>query len=72
MMCLFLSNDLLTQTVSYPILITIPGCVASVWSIFYFKEIPLNRKNLYIILLSFTLIFVGALLVFVSKRRVNL
>nr|CAD2171365.1 unnamed protein product [Meloidogyne enterolobii] len=72
MMCLFLSNDLLTQTVSYPILITIPGCVASIWSIFYFKEIPLNRKNLYIILLSFTFIFVGALLVFVSKRRVNL
>lgn len=72
MMCLFLSNDLLTQTVTYPVLITIPGCVACIWSIFYFKEIPVNRKNLYIILLSFGLIFTGALLVFISKRRVKI
>ncbi|KAF7635407.1 hypothetical protein Mgra_00005226 [Meloidogyne graminicola] len=87
MICLFLSNDLLTQTITYPILITIPGCIASIWSIFYFKEIPLvstfyfklifkinlkNRRNLLINLIAFGLIFIGALFVFLSKRNINL
>jgi hypothetical protein len=44
--CLFLANDLLTQTVTYPVLITIPGCVATAWSLVYFREIKMVSEEM--------------------------
>uniref|UniRef100_A0A183C704 EamA domain-containing protein n=1 Tax=Globodera pallida TaxID=36090 RepID=A0A183C704_GLOPA len=72
MACLFLANDLLTPTVTYPVLVTLPGCVASLWSIYFFKEIEMNRRNSLIIFSSFTSIFCGAFMIFVSKSKVPL
>ncbi|KAL3082946.1 hypothetical protein niasHS_010748 [Heterodera schachtii] len=72
MACLFLANDLLTPTVTYPVLITLPGCVASLWSIYFFKEIEMNRRNSLIIFCSFLSIFCGASMIFVSKSKVPL
>lgn len=38
----FIANENLSQTVSFPIITMIPGCVASLWSIFVFKEIRVS------------------------------
>ena len=35
----FVANANLSQTVTFPIITMLPGCIASAWSIFYFKEI---------------------------------
>ncbi|KAI1732662.1 transmembrane family of transporters domain-containing protein [Ditylenchus destructor] len=68
MCCLFVSNDLLTQTVTYPVMTTIPGCVAAIWSIFFLKEIH-GKRNYAIICFAFLCIFIGAIFVFLSKLQ---
>ncbi|KAI6236152.1 hypothetical protein M3Y95_00127300 [Aphelenchoides besseyi] len=65
---LVIANDILGQVIVYPMTTTIPGVVASLWSIFYFKEIN-SRRNYTILLISFTVIAVGALLVSFSKLK---
>ncbi|CAJ0916199.1 unnamed protein product, partial [Mesorhabditis belari] len=40
----FIANDNLSQAVTFPIITTLPGCVAALWSIFYFKEIQGKRN----------------------------
>jgi glucose uptake protein GlcU len=39
---LIASIDIFGQTITYPITTTVPGVVASLWSIFYFKEINVS------------------------------
>ncbi|MFH4981940.1 hypothetical protein AB6A40_008649 [Gnathostoma spinigerum] len=39
MACLFIGNQNLSQTIAMPMVTTVPGCIASLWSAFYFKEI---------------------------------
>ncbi|KAI1726172.1 transmembrane family of transporters domain-containing protein [Ditylenchus destructor] len=68
MCCLFVSNDLLTQTVTYPVMTTVPGCVAALWSIFFLKEIH-GKRNYAIICFAFLCIFIGAIFVFLSKLQ---
>ncbi|CAD5224189.1 unnamed protein product [Bursaphelenchus xylophilus] len=63
---MILSNDRLGQTITYPITTTVPGCVAALWSVFYFKEITTKRNYLYLCV-AFALICVGTLLVVLSK-----
>uniref|UniRef100_A0AC35UBM1 Transmembrane protein 144 n=1 Tax=Rhabditophanes sp. KR3021 TaxID=114890 RepID=A0AC35UBM1_9BILA len=62
----FVANQNLSQSVSFPIITQLPGLVASLWSIFYFKEITLSKSIIKLaIASSFTLL--GALLVGLSK-----
>jgi hypothetical protein len=42
MVGLIISNDVNGQTITYPLTTTIPGLVASFWSVFYFKEIKVS------------------------------
>uniref|UniRef100_A0A7E4UT07 EamA domain-containing protein n=1 Tax=Panagrellus redivivus TaxID=6233 RepID=A0A7E4UT07_PANRE len=38
----------LSGSITYPIVSTIPGCIAALWSIFYFREIT-GKRNLYLL-----------------------
>ncbi|MFH4974924.1 hypothetical protein AB6A40_001633 [Gnathostoma spinigerum] len=42
MALLFVSNDFLSQTIAFPIITVMPGFVAALWSVFYFKEIQIT------------------------------
>uniref|UniRef100_A0A915CYA3 Transmembrane protein 144 n=1 Tax=Ditylenchus dipsaci TaxID=166011 RepID=A0A915CYA3_9BILA len=47
--------------VTYPVMTTLPGCIASLWSVFYFKEIN-SKRNYVIICFAFVIIASGAVL----------
>ncbi|KAI6192932.1 hypothetical protein M3Y99_01903500 [Aphelenchoides fujianensis] len=68
MAALVTANDVLGQTVVYPLTTTIPGLIASLWSIFFFKEIC-SKRNYVILTVSFVFIAVGAVLVSLSKLK---
>uniref|UniRef100_A0A0M3IXT1 Transmembrane protein n=1 Tax=Ascaris lumbricoides TaxID=6252 RepID=A0A0M3IXT1_ASCLU len=58
MTLLFVSNDNLSQTIAYPIITVLPGGVAALWSVFYFREIKVYRydSSHHSIFFSFTII----------------
>ncbi|CAI4226788.1 unnamed protein product [Auanema sp. JU1783] len=62
----FLANQLLSQTISFPIITMLPGCLASMWSFFFFKEIK-GKKNILLTLLGISITMIGVVLVAISK-----
>ncbi|VDM45387.1 unnamed protein product [Toxocara canis] len=65
----FIANENLSQTVSFPIITMLPGCIASVWSIFVFKEIR-GTRNLRLLGIAIVITLCGALMVGLSKDLV--
>ncbi|VDK47830.1 unnamed protein product [Anisakis simplex] len=65
----FIANENLSQTVSFPIITMVPGCVASVWSILLFKEIR-GARNLRLLGIAIIITLCGALMVGLSKDLV--
>jgi len=62
----FIANQNLMIVVSFPIITTLPGVVASLWGIFVFKEIQ-GKRNILFLLLAFTLSITGVVLIALSK-----
>ncbi|VDK60523.1 unnamed protein product [Anisakis simplex] len=44
MTLLFVANDNLSQTIAYPIITVLPGGVAALWSVLYFREIKVSQS----------------------------
>uniref|UniRef100_A0A915BFZ6 Transmembrane protein 144 n=1 Tax=Parascaris univalens TaxID=6257 RepID=A0A915BFZ6_PARUN len=65
----FIANENLSQTVSFPIITMLPGCIASVWSIFVFREIR-GTRNLRLLAIAIVITLCGALMVGLSKDLV--
>lgn len=57
----FVANQILKEPISFPIITTGPGVVASLWGVFVFKEIK-GKRNYIILLLAFCIMLAGALL----------
>jgi len=62
----FVANENLLLVISFPIIATGPGVVASIWAIFAFKEIK-GRKNILILCGAFALSITGVILIALSK-----
>jgi len=62
----FVANDNLQVAVSFPIITTGPGIIASIWGIFAFKEIK-GKRNLLILCGAFILSITGVILIALSK-----
>ncbi|CAD6190985.1 unnamed protein product [Caenorhabditis auriculariae] len=62
----FVANQNLSQTVTFPIIAMTPGCIASAWSIFYYKDIQ-GRRNFITLAIAMCFTFTGAILVGLSK-----
>jgi len=62
----FIANSMLGFVVSFPIITTGPGLVASLWAIFVFKEIT-GRRNYIILIIAFLTTAVGVTLITLSK-----
>ncbi|GMT28067.1 hypothetical protein PFISCL1PPCAC_19364, partial [Pristionchus fissidentatus] len=62
----FIANDNLSQTVTFPIITMLPGCIASAWSILYFREIT-GQRNFIILAVAMTITLFGAAMVGLSK-----
>jgi len=62
----FLSIDLLGQGVAGPITAMLPTCVASLWSVFYFREVKPGRSYAYLIT-AIVLTFSGAMAIGLAK-----
>lgn len=56
----------LSASITYPIAAMIPGCIASLWSIFYFREIE-GTKNLAIMGTAILVTLVGAVCIGAAK-----
>uniref|UniRef100_A0A7E4UST2 Transmembrane protein 144 n=1 Tax=Panagrellus redivivus TaxID=6233 RepID=A0A7E4UST2_PANRE len=56
----------LSASITYPISATIPGCIASLWSIFYFREIE-GTKNLIIMGTAILVTLIGAVCIGAAK-----
>ncbi|KAK5974149.1 Transmembrane protein [Trichostrongylus colubriformis] len=63
----FIANQHLSQAISFPIITGLPGCVASLWSVLYFREIR-GTKNLLFFAAALLLTVIGAVLVGLSKK----
>lgn len=66
----FIANDALSQAITFPIISMVPGVIASLWSIFYFKEIR-GQQNFRILTIAVLITLSGAVLVGVSKGSGN-
>ncbi|CAI5437597.1 unnamed protein product [Caenorhabditis angaria] len=62
----FIANQNLSQTVTFPIISQMPGCIAAAWSIFYYKEIE-GKRNFMILGCAMSVTICGAILVGLSK-----
>ncbi|VDM58836.1 unnamed protein product [Angiostrongylus costaricensis] len=62
----FVANDNLSQSVTFPIITTMPGVGAAIWSAFYFREIT-GKRNLRVLTGATLITITGAILVGVSK-----
>nr|CAD2137480.1 unnamed protein product [Meloidogyne enterolobii] len=65
MLAWFLANDILSQAITFPINATLPGLIASLWSVFYFKEIEM--EDLKLLLSAVCVTIFGVTLVGLSK-----
>ncbi|CAD5213836.1 unnamed protein product [Bursaphelenchus xylophilus] len=61
-----ITTEALSQGISGPITAMVPGCVATVWSLLYFKEIE-TGKNLYVLWTSIGLTMTGAICIGLSR-----
>ncbi|CAI2300749.1 unnamed protein product [Caenorhabditis sp. 36 PRJEB53466] len=62
----FIANQHLSQTVTFPIISQMPGCIAAAWSIFYYREIR-GRRNFVLLACAMCITITGAVLVGLSK-----
>jgi len=62
----FVANDLLSQAITFPINAMLPGVIATLWSVFYFKEIE-GANNLRLLSIAVGITITGAALVGLSK-----
>uniref|UniRef100_A0A914VVR5 Transmembrane protein 144 n=1 Tax=Plectus sambesii TaxID=2011161 RepID=A0A914VVR5_9BILA len=62
----FVANENLSQAVSFPIIAMVPGVIASLWGVLYFREIR-GRRNLRILCAAIAVTLTGAVLVGLSK-----
>ncbi|CAK8684345.1 transmembrane protein 144-like [Clavelina lepadiformis] len=62
----FIANNYLSEAVSFPIITTGPGVIASLWSVFVFKEIR-GCRNFVIMGVAYTFTITGAVLAGLSK-----
>ncbi|VDM46755.1 unnamed protein product [Toxocara canis] len=70
---LFVANENVSQTIAFPIITTVPGCIVALWSVFYFKELKnreyfKGKKNLITLVVAFTQTMMGAVFVAASKE----
>lgn len=65
MLAWFVANDILSQAITFPINAMAPGVIASLWSVFYFKEI--EKKDLPLLLCAMFVTIFGVALVGLSK-----
>ncbi|CAD5216771.1 unnamed protein product [Bursaphelenchus okinawaensis] len=66
MLAWFVANDRLSQAVTYPINGMVPGVVATIYSVFYFREIK-GRRNFQILITAIVITLIGAGMVGLSK-----
>lgn len=64
--CFFVANSYLALVVSFPIIATGPGVVASLWGIFVFKEIQ-GRRNIMVLCCAFLATFTAVAMITLSK-----
>lgn len=62
----FVANQHLSQTVTFPIISQMPGCIAAAWSIFYYREIR-GKRNFMLLGAAMSITITGAVLVGLSK-----
>lgn len=62
----FAATEILTSAVTYPIVTMVPGCIASLWSVFYFREIK-GKRDLLILCGAIGVTIIGTILVGISK-----
>jgi glucose uptake protein GlcU len=60
------ANSVLSQAISFPLIMIGPGTIATLWSIFYFKEIT-GIRNYLIIIAGTILRIIAAVLIVLSK-----
>ena len=61
-------NGILSSSITFPIVSSVPPIISSIWGILVFREIQGN-KNLFLFLLSFVFILCGVLLVSLSEFK---
>ncbi len=59
--CYFLANNVLPQSVAFPISNSGPPIIANLWGVFLYKEIT-GRRNYFFLLCGFTVALTGAVL----------
>jgi len=64
--CWFVANSKLDLVISFPIITTGPGVIASLWGIFVFGEIS-GKRNIIILLIAFATTFVAVTMIALSK-----
>lgn len=62
----FVANQHLSSAVTFPIISQMPGCIAAMWSIFYFREIR-GKRNFMLLGAAMSITITGAILVGLSK-----
>lgn len=60
------ANSVLSQAISFPLVMIGPGTIATLWSIFYFKEIT-GIRNYLVLIAGTTLRVIAAILIVLSK-----
>jgi len=63
---LIMATSHLSVAISYPIGSMLPGCIAAIWSVFYFHEIE-GSKNLTLLLAAIMVTLCGAMCIGFSK-----
>ncbi|KIH59096.1 hypothetical protein ANCDUO_10687 [Ancylostoma duodenale] len=63
----FVANQHLSQAISFPIITSLPASIASMWGIFYFREIK-GTRNMVTFGVALVLSVSGAVLVGLSKE----
>ncbi|CAD5222203.1 unnamed protein product [Bursaphelenchus xylophilus] len=69
MLAWFVANDRLSQGVTYPINGMVPGVVATLYSVFYFREIK-GKRNFQILVAAIAITLTGAAMVGLSKNGI--
>ena len=64
--CWFISNEKLGQSISFPIVTSMPNVIASLWSVFIFKEIS-GKKNYLKLFVALSLTITSSILITLSK-----
>jgi len=65
--CWFIANNYLSEAISFPIITTGPGIVASLWGVLLFREVK-GCKNYIVMAVAYTFTITGAVLAGLSKK----